>query len=185
MLSRLVELICPQKKFAFLHIFLDPFLRWTSTEHRCCIYLMPRWKLSIIALVDLRGTSACSSLEPRPGRSSRWGRVTASRGGLLAAWKAVWGVWREEGGGTGLSGSRKKHMSCLFGASFVTGPPPPPFPALLLALFSPPPCHSEVRVSATHTRGGACKHRQTHTDCNSMVECIIDGSALKDLLLIL
>lgn len=62
---------------------------------------------------------------------------------------------------------------------------PPPFPALLLALFSPPPCHSEVRVSATHTRGGACIHRQTPRDCNSMVECIIDGSALKDPLLIL
>lgn len=89
-----------------------------------------------------------------------------------------------------LSGSRKKHMSCLFGASFVTGHTSsshPPFPALLLDLFSPPPCHSEVRVSATHTHAAALAYtdRQTHTDCNSMVECIIDGSALKDPLLIL
>lgn len=87
------------------------------------------------------------------------------------------------GGGMAEWQQEKAHV--MFVWSLLCHRPTPPFPALLLALFSPPPCHWEVRVSAAHTRGGACKHRQTHTDCNSMVECIIDGSALKDLLLIL
>ena len=82
-------------------------------------------------------------------------------------------------------------MSCLFGGSVVTGSTPLPVPALILVLFLPHNMSTrgqdeQLHASYTQAHTYASNTRaHTQTDCNSMVECIIDGSALKDLLLIL
>lgn len=146
-----------------------------SSAQMKTIHYISRWPAWDVCALKPGAPTLPTGRKPTPGprHSFLWG--------FPAPLKAVRGGWGWGSDDWVAAGKSTCHVCSE--TSFVTGHTP------TLFLPSSWPYLAPRRVTqrsgwAQHIR---CLHTQTdtHRDCNSMVECIIDGSALKDPLLIL